>query len=247
MAWKKGPLYITFSRNQKKISLNVREIHESSRRLMMQINTHIQQTAAERRVALESQYPTWPRETLATHFSKACAKHHDKAFIYIENQTVTYGEIWTNACIYAKSLLHLGVKRRDHVAILMENDPAYPSLMIATSMICAVVIPLNTMLGEEELLYILCQSDSDFLIAHQEVKGNHHGKVIANLLDEPTFKAEGKLQQVICIPIQKEELDPRFTTWERFCQGAKTITDKQLSHRFESSVYPDEVAMILYT
>src|SRR5690625_5165963 len=170
MVWKKGPLYITFSRNQKKISLNdivnfIRQyfLKISSRRLIMQFNTHTQRTAVERREALERQYPTWTRETLATHFSKVCANHHDKPFIYIEDQTVTYGEIWTRACTYAKALLKLGVKRRDHVAILMENDPAYPSLIIASSMIGAVVIPLNTMLGEEELSYILRQSDAHFL------------------------------------------------------------------------------------
>jgi len=213
----------------------------------MQINTHTQRTAVERREALERQYPTWTRETLATHFSKVCANHHDKPFIYIEDQTVTYGEIWASACTYAKALLKLGVKRRDHVAILMENDPAYPSLIIASSMIGAVVIPLNTMLGEEELSYILCQSDAHFLIAHQKVKGNHHGKVIAKLLDDPTFKNESQLQQVVCIRNRSEELDHPFTSWEKFCQGAKTITDKQLSDRSESSFYPDEVAMILYT
>src|SRR5690625_4800351 len=133
MAWKKGPLYIIFSRYQKKISLNVqmKSMNPSSRRLMMQINTHTQQTAVERRKALEKQYPTWTRETLATHFSKACANHHDKPFIYIEDQTITYSEVWTSAWTYAKALLKLGVKRRDHVAILMENDSAYPALMIA--------------------------------------------------------------------------------------------------------------------
>src|SRR5690625_4924932 len=247
MVWKKGPLYITFSRNQKKISLHANEIYEFSRRLMMQINTHTQQTAAERREALERQFPTWPRETLATHFSKACAKHYDKPFIYIKDQTITYGEVWTKASTYAKALLHLGVKRRDHVAILMENDPAYPSLIIASSMIGAVVIPLNTMLGEEELSYILRQSDAHFLIAHQEVKGNHHGKVIGKLLDDPTFKNESQLQQVVCIQNRSEELDHLFTSWKEFYEGAKAISDQQLSDRSEASFYPDEVAMILYT
>lgn len=210
-------------------------------------HTKVQQSATERRAALEDQYPTWSRETLATHFSKACRKHFDKPFIYIEDQTITYGEIWTNACTYAKALLNLGVKRRDHIAILMENDPTYPSLMIASSLVGAVFIPLNTMLGEDELAYILQQSDADFLIAHQEVKGNHHGKVIAKLLDEPAFKTGSQLQQVICIQNKVEKLDHRFKSWESFCEGAKTITDEQLTYRSDASNYPDEIAMILYT
>lgn len=213
----------------------------------MSINIKGQQSAAERREALESQYPTWARETLATHFSKACATYTDRPFIHTEDETNTYGEIWANANIYAKSLLKLGVKRRDHIAILMENDLAYPALMMASSLIGAVFIPINTMLGENELSYILRQSDADFLIAHQEVKGNHHGETIAKLLDNPSFQAESQLQKVVCIANKDEEIDHRFQSWETFCEDGETITDDQLAQRSEASNYPDEVAMILYT
>lgn len=213
----------------------------------MSIYTKELQSAAERRHALESQYPIWARETLATHLSKACVTYHDRPFLHNEDETNTYGEIWTNANTYAKSLLKLGVKRRDHIAILMENDLAYPALMIASSLIGAVFIPINTMLGEDELSYILRQSDTNFLIAHQKVKGNYHGDTITKLLDNPSFQAESKLQKVVCIANKDEEIDHRFQSWEAFCKGAETITDEQLAQRADASHYPDEIATILYT
>jgi fatty-acyl-CoA synthase len=217
----------------------------------MPININITSTrsnlATKRRNTLETRYPTWPRETIATHFSKASAKYYDSPFIHTESEKITYGEIWENANTYAKSLLNLGVKRRDHIAILMENDGAYPALMIASSLIGAVFIPINTMLGEDELSYILCQSDTKFLITHQVVKDNHHGETIAKLLDNPHFQAESELQQVICIPNKDTKVDARFQSWEEFCKGSETVTDEHLDQRADTSNYPDEVATILYT
>lgn len=204
-------------------------------------------SATERRNALESQFPIWTRDTIATHFSKACAKYHDRPFVYVGDKTITYDDLWTDAYKYAKSLLNLGVKRRDHIAILMENDQAYPSLMIASSLIGAVFIPINTMLGQDELAYILCQSDARFLITHHKVKRNRHGDTIGKLLDKPDFLAKSQLQQVICIPNEDEQIDTRFQSWDEFCKGAETVLDQEIEQRWDESLYPDEVATILYT
>lgn len=205
------------------------------------------QTASERRTALEKQFPTWPRGTLATHFQKACTQYKDRPFIIMPEANTTYGEIWENAYKYAKALLNLGVKRRDHIAILMENDPVYPSLMIASSLIGAVFIPINIMLGKDELEYILSQSDTNFLISHQATKGNKHADLIAGLLDNPAFQKESQLHQVICIQNENESLDDRFLSWEAFCQGAESIKDDEIDQRWHESLYPDEVGAIIYT
>jgi fatty-acyl-CoA synthase len=209
--------------------------------------TALHLSVAERREALEKLFPVWPRDTIATHFSKACEKYKDRLFLYMEDTTVTYGNIWTNAYQYAKALLHLGVKRRDHIAILMENDPVYPSLMIAASIIGAVFIPINTMLGMNELEYILCQSDTRFLILHQTIKGKRHAETISKLMQNPVFMSEHKLQQVICIQTENEPFNECFLSWDTFCRGAEHIQEGELEQRWSESKYPDEVAAIIYT
>src|SRR5690625_2348211 len=143
------------------------------------------QSAIDRRAALEERFPTWTRHTLASHFAVACEQYTDRPFIHIADTTTTYGEIWENARQYAKSFIKLGVNRRDHIAILMENDPSYPSLMIAASLVGAVFIPINTMLGEEELDYILHQSDARFLILHDHIHDKQHGDTVGRLLNTP--------------------------------------------------------------
>lgn len=205
------------------------------------------QSVLERRRALENQYPVWPRNTLATHFSKACQTYRDRPFIYIEDTTVTYGAVWEKAYEYAKAFIKLGVKRRDHIAVLMENDQTYPSLMIATSLVGAVFIPLNTMLAKDELAYILQQSDTRYLILHETVKGNNHAEAIKKLLDDSTFTVDSNLEQVICVANDTGKIDERFLLWEQFCELATTITDEMVEGRWQTAEYPDEVIQIMYT
>ncbi|WP_407058206.1 class I adenylate-forming enzyme family protein [Tigheibacillus jepli] len=202
---------------------------------------------AARRAALEKQFPTWPRHTLATHFSNTCEKYANREFIGTIDDTATYKEIWEKAWQYAKGFLKLGIKRRDHIAILMENNTAYPALMIAASLTGAVFIPVNTMLNKDELGYILSQSDSRFLVMQQTIKGNHPAGTIASLLDDADFQANSQLEHIICLENGKSELDNRFHSWRAFCGGAASISDDTLLERWQASNYPDEVGAFIYT
>jgi len=210
--------------------------------------TTLRQSVPERREALEARFPVWPRDTVAGHFSKACDQYNDRPFLYINDKEYTYGEIWGRAVQYAKAFIKLGVKRRDHIAVLMDNDAVYPSLMIASSMVGAVFIPINAMLAKNELEYIISQSDSKYLILHQSVKDKQHGKAVAELLDNEGFQKISQLEQVICLPNGGEEpVDDRFMTWETFLEGADAVPEEAMDKRWHESRYPDDVAIIMYT
>lgn len=206
-------------------------------------------TVENRREALEKRFPEWPRQTVATHFSDMYTRFHERPFIYIEETRLTYKDVWENAIKYAKGFLKLGVQRRNHIAILMENDADYPSLMIASSMVGAVFIPLNTMLSKGELAYILSQSDSQYLIIHEEIKGNNYSNIVTELLDDEEFCEQSKLDKVVCINNDKENdmEDGRFLSWKSFSENVESISDAKLQERSKASEYPDEIAMIMYT
>ena len=201
----------------------------------------------ERRAQLEKKHAPWSRQTLATHFYAACKTFGKSAYVHINDETITYEETWERATVYAKAMLQMGVKRRDHVAILMENDLHYPSLFIATSMIGAVFVPLNSMLRKDELKYILTQSDSRFLFFHQSIKRNNYEKIILELLEDSTFQEENKLQTIVCLQTTNEPCDEQFLTWEKFIASASHINDDLLNNRQSSSEYPDDIAIIMYT
>lgn len=201
----------------------------------------------ERRDALEARFPEWPRNTIAKHFLGMCQLYPDRPFVYIEDTPVTYKEVWESARNYAKSFLHFGVKRRDHIAVLMENDAAYPSLMIAASLIGAVFIPINTELQKDELAYILRQSDSRFIFFHETIKDRDTAGMISELWHDTKFRDESLLKYFICLTDDFMVPDEHFLSFIDFCSKAASIPDTTLDARWRASAYPDEVAIILYT
>ncbi|SDQ88575.1 class I adenylate-forming enzyme family protein [Virgibacillus salinus] len=210
--------------------------------------TTLSQSVSVRRKALEERFPVWPRDTIARHFSKACIQYKDRPYIYINNEVVTYGEVWDRAVQYAKAFIKLGVKRRDHLAILMDNDSTFPSLMIASSLVGAVFIPINGMLTKDELRYIISQSDTQYLILEQMIKDKQHGEAISELLDEADFQENSELKQVICFENEKQDsVKNHFLTWDDFIKGSESVTYEELEQRWGESRYPDEVAIIMYT
>lgn len=210
--------------------------------------TTLSQSVLERRKALEDRFPIWPQDTIARHFSKACHQYKDRPYIYINDEEVTYGEIWDRAIQYAKALIKLGVKRRDHIAVLMDNDSNYPSLMIASSIVGAVFIPINAMLTKDELRYIISQSDTQFLILRQKVKDKQHGKAFSELMNELDFQEISKVEKVICLENERQDsMDDSFLTWDDFINESESVSDVELEQRWDESHYADEVAIIMYT
>lgn len=223
--------------NKEDTHVNLNNRQESNKQL----------SVVHRRNVLEDQYPTWPRRTVFIHFENVCEKYKQRTFLHVNEASVTYGELWERANVYAKALLKQGVKRRDHIALLMENSPAYPALLIAISLVGAVAVPMNTMLKRDDLSYIIKQSDSRFIIFHEKVKDQYHGNTMIELLADPQFEKESQLEKMICIPEKDDAVDSRFLEWHNFLQSARNVNDFDLEQRREQSKYPDEVAIILYT
>lgn len=202
----------------------------------------------ERRKSLEARFPVWPRDTIAAHFQKACQTYKDRPYLYMDDEEYTYEDIWRDAVQYAKAFMELGVKRRDHIAILMRNDATFPSLMIASSIVGAVFIPINSMLKKDELKYIISQSDTQYLIFQQTKKDEGHQDMLLDILADPNFQANNKLEKIIAI--NKDEsrtIDEQFLSWEDFLTKGNAVSDQELTERQNESRYPDEVAIIMYT
>lgn len=207
----------------------------------------------ERRRQLESQYPQWPRRTIASHFFAQAEKFADQPLLITEDRTSTYEQVMEESRRLARALLALGVRRRDKIAVLMANEPEFIFLMIAVSMVGGVVIPINTMLRADELSYVLQQSDTNILVMSERIGRLHHAAAVADLLSAGETKLP-QLRQVICIPDrahsdEHEEVcrDAGFLAWSDFLDGAERVTDDDVYARWKDSEYPDEVAFIIYT
>ncbi|WP_276352156.1 class I adenylate-forming enzyme family protein [Cohnella caldifontis] len=199
-------------------------------------------SAQERREALAARYPEWPKRTLPEHFREQAKRYGTRPAVMTEERVFTYADIWDGAARYAKALLRLGVARRDHVAMIMANEPETVSLMIAIWQIGAVCVPINTMLRGEELKYVLRQSDSRWLFLHQLAGGVQHTESVMKICGDLP-----KLQRMVCIQNTDKAPEDLFLPWNDFLALQHEVSDEALEERAAASRYPDEVADIIYT
>jgi len=84
------------------------------------------------------------------------------AIVEIDGASLTYGELWERAGRVAGGLAAAGVGRGDRVAIRLLNGVDWVLAFWGTQMLGAVAVPVNTRLAEQEVAYVLNDSEASF-------------------------------------------------------------------------------------
>lgn len=205
-------------------------------------------TPSERRTWLIDQYSPWPRRTLGDHFSELATRFGDRPILVTPDRSISYAQLVEESRSLARAMMAMGMRRRDHVALLLGNEPEFILLSVAVSMVGGVVVPLNTMLHEDELDYLLAQSDSKWVFLHQNVAGIDHEKAIASILLDHQQRSEPlAIENVVVLPTTDVAVQDGFQDWEDFKTQAARVSEDKLDARRDASRYPDEVVNIIYT
>ncbi|MXZ48154.1 MAG: long-chain fatty acid--CoA ligase [Candidatus Dadabacteria bacterium] len=77
----------------------------------------------------------------------------------------TFSEVFTLFTQFSAHLISLGLKRREHVAIVGENSPQWAISYFAVIWAGAIAVPLDARSRTEHIKQVLALSDSRFLIA----------------------------------------------------------------------------------
>src|SRR5215475_7628631 len=83
----------------------------------------------------------------------------DNPATIFDGRKQSYRELWMRARALSKALAGLGVRRGDRVAIYLLNSPQFLEVVYACFEIGAVVVPLNTRLAADELVFIINDAD----------------------------------------------------------------------------------------
>ncbi len=133
----------------------------------------------------------WPKETLIDYtfpqvLDKVVQEFPDRyAFRYTTcDYTRTYAEFQSDVNEFARSLIALGVRPGDHVAIWATNIPAWYITFWATVSIGAVLVTVNTAYKIHELEYLLRQSDTHTLVMIDGYKDSDYLGIIKELCPE---------------------------------------------------------------
>ncbi|MDI3257044.1 MAG: acyl-CoA synthetase [Kyrpidia sp.] len=100
------------------------------------------------------------RHTIGDTLRRSRARHPDKLALKWKGESVTYRELDERVNRLANGLLAAGVAKGDRIAILSKNCLDFVILWFAAARTGAVFVPVNFMLGADEVRYILEHSES---------------------------------------------------------------------------------------
>src|SRR5215475_15728455 len=94
----------------------------------------------------------------------------DNTATIFDGRKQSYRELWMRARALSKALVELGVRRGDRVAIYLLNSPQFLEVVYACFEIGAVIVPLNTRLAADELVFIINDADCAAFITDESLQ-----------------------------------------------------------------------------
>ncbi len=165
--------------------------------------------------------------------------------------TRTYREFRDDVETFARSLLALGVKPGDHVAVWATNVPQWFIAFWATTKIGAVLVTVNTAYKIYEAEYLLRQSDTHTLIMIDGYKDSDYVAIIKELCPELETAEAGKPLYLRRLPFLRNiiTIDSRqkgCLTWDD-AVALSERTPLEEVYRCERSLSKHDVCNMQYT
>ena len=200
----------------------------------------------------------WPKETLIDMtfpqvLDRMCEEFPEQyAFRYTTlDYTRTYPQFRDDVDTFARSLIALGVKPGDHVAIWATNVPAWYITFWATVKIGAVLVTVNTAYKVHEAEYLLRQSDTHTLVMVDGYKDSDYVAIMKELC--PELRGHDKhqplhtrkfpfLRHIITVESEQEGC----LTWDDAVAMADRVDVSEV-HRRAASINKHDVCNMQYT
>ena len=115
-------------------------------------------------------------------FKDAVERAPERPQIYYFSKAISAGEVDNLSDALAVGLIGLGLKRGERVAVFLQNLPQFVLSLIALWKVGAVVVPINPMLKQRELGYILSDSGARFIVCLESL---YHETLAATLIEHP--------------------------------------------------------------
>ena len=196
---------------------------------------------ADRQAALEQAKPAWNPLTLDQALSLAASEWPDNEFVVSERGCFSYRALDQWVTELAVGLVSKGVRKGDHVALLMANYPEFVALKFAIARAGAVAVPINFMNRRDELKYVLEQSDAVCLITMDRFRDLNY----LDMLDDisPEWSSTNRLSA-----LPKRPFVFVFSTGNQpLPAGVSTLADLKGEGDIPNEGDPASVSDIIYT
>ena len=113
------------------------------------------------------------------HGGAGAAEAAGRPFLYYFGTAVTGGAVQADSDALAVALAARGLGRGDRIALFLQNVPQFVIAMLAAWKLGAVVVPVNPMLKERELRYVLADSGAKALISLPDLWNSVGARAVA--------------------------------------------------------------------
>jgi len=139
---------------------------------------------AQRRIAIESE--PLPRN-IAELVDVAARAGGDKVLwnFFESAEILTYAQLRERVFGLAAGLQSIGVKKGTHVGVMLPNVAAMPLTWLAIGVLGAVMIPINPGYRERELIYVLSDSETAFIVTEKETLGTVTNAIVEGNIKIP--------------------------------------------------------------
>lgn len=169
---------------------------------------------------------------LATLLDMSARRNPGKVAVIFEQMHLRYAEVNGAANKIANGLAAMGVKRGDHVAIMLPNAPHFVICYYAILKLGAAVVPLNVLFKRHEVEYHLKDSDAVALIAWEGFLGE---------------AAEGFAAAETCKHLIVAQTPGSTTTLPDGARPLDALMADTPPTFVTADTNPDDTAVILYT
>jgi fatty-acyl-CoA synthase len=155
---------------------------------------------------------SWPAQTLGQVLE---SRVPDAQALVTRNGRFSYQQLFEKAKAAAGSLRALGIRKGDHVGILMGNDEHWLALFYGAALIGAVTVPVNTRFKSAEIAFCLKQADCKLLIYAERFLNIDFGAMIR----ETGFAHAVEVSRLPSGPWKPVEVSPQDILLIQFTSG----------------------------
>jgi long-chain acyl-CoA synthetase len=169
---------------------------------------------------------------LADPLRESAREYPGKTALVLGTVRITYAQLLDTVERLAAGLARIGVRRGQHVALLLPNVPQFTISYYAAQLLGCPVVPLNVLLTKDDIEYHLKDSDAVALIAWE-------GFLAAA---QPACAAVPSGARLIVA-----KADPNDTSAPAGAHSLNALMSGDAAVREPADTRPDDTAVILYT
>ena len=168
----------------------------------------------------------------------------DREAVVGSGRRLTYRALRDETLQAARGFAAVGVRKGDHVAILMDNRPEWIVAFLALQQLGATAVGLNTWATPREMQYALAHAEVKFLIAVERFRKNDYRAMLDQM--QPHAENLPQLRGTVWLPTGPGGTAASGITWGELLAKSGEVPLAQVETAGRA-VSPADTALLLYT